>query len=215
MINQSLSFLIKCSQTGQVWLFNCPEGCQHILNQKRIKIHQIRHIILTNLEIDNLAGIIGLLSSLSLSCRVKTINIYGPPGLLHYLHFARKYSQTTFKYKLIIHIINHEYIDTSLSYLLYSQPVDNHKHSLLYIFLEKEKIGRFQIRKAQIYGIQPGPFYGFLKIQKKYLLPDGNIVSGKHFTHKHAKGLKLLYVPGEYTYRLPFELTSDFTHIVQ
>ena len=61
MIHKSISFLVKRSSMGIVWLFNCPEGCQHILIQKKIKLHQINNIFITSLDVKSIAGIIGLL----------------------------------------------------------------------------------------------------------------------------------------------------------
>nr|YP_009313415.1 Ribonuclease Z [Galaxaura rugosa]SCW21669.1 Ribonuclease Z [Galaxaura rugosa] len=194
MLNNSLSFLIKSSITAQVWLFNCPEGCQNILIQNQIKIQHINNIILTNLDIDNISGLMGLLSSLSLSCHIQHINIYGPPGIFEYLQLARKYSQTTFRYSLKIHIINYNKYQLNILHILHAKPQDIYKHTFMYSFIEKERVGRFQLYKANnIYKIEPGSIYAYLKHQKKCIMPDGLIVSGKYFTHEYMIGIKLLY----------------------
>nr|YP_009313207.1 Ribonuclease Z [Dichotomaria marginata]SCW21461.1 Ribonuclease Z [Dichotomaria marginata] len=215
MINNSLSFLIKCNLTTQVWLFNCPEGCQNTLVQNQIKIHQINNIILTSLEIDNISGIMGLLSSLSLSCRVQQVNIFGPPGIFQYLQLARKYSQTTFRYSLKIHIIHYGYLTINKHYLLYANPNDPYKHTFTYILLESEKIGRFQLYKAHnIYKLQAGPIYGQLKNHKRLIMPDGSIISGKYFTHQPTMGLKILYLKNLRAIRLSAEMLCKLTQLI-
>jgi ribonuclease Z len=214
MLHQSLSLLLKCSQTGIVWLFNCPEGSQHILIEKKIKIHQITHIILTNLDIKNLAGLMGLLSSLSLSSRVHKIHIYGPSGIFQYLQFSRKYSQTTFKYCLEIHIIQNEYVSFNSSHLIYSHTIKDRASEIEYIILEKEKIGRFKSTKAQLFKITPGGLYGDLKLQNRFLVPDGFIISGKYFTNDYSIGLKILYLVNQYCSRSSVELTLASTQII-
>ena len=150
----------------------------------------------------------GLLSSLSLSSRVKTINIYGPPGILQYLHFCRKYSQTTFKYSLNIYTTTYGYINTSTSYIVYALPIDWHGSQLIYNILEKEKIGRFQLKKAQIFEIARGPIYGHLKSQGRLLTPDGHIIMGKYFTNAYHIGLKITWLMQKYSYRFSSELIS-------
>nr|YP_010873088.1 Ribonuclease Z [Nemalion vermiculare]WGV34376.1 Ribonuclease Z [Nemalion vermiculare] len=216
MLNPNLNFLIRCHQTGQVWLFNCGEGCQNIIQQKKIKVSQINNIVITNLKIENLAGIMGLLASLSLTNNIyeKSLNMYGPPGLLHYLQFARKYSHTAFKYSLIIHIIEISSILKKFPYFFYFVHSSKWKHNLIPIFLESEKNGRFQSNKALLYGIESGPIYGCLKRHKKYLLPDGSIISGKYFTCSYAIGIKILYLRNTYGFRLTLELLSSFAHVV-
>lgn len=208
MLNQSLSFLIKCSQTGQVWLFNCPEGSQHNLIKRNIKINQITNIIITHLHIDTIAGLMGLLSSLSLSSRVHKISIYGPPGILHYLNFCRKYSQTTFKYSLDIHTITYGYLSNHISNIIYALPINNHNSQISYNIIEKEKIGRFKLEKAQIFQINRGPIYGYLKAQERLLTPDGHIVMGRYFTDTYHIGLKIIYLIEKYSCRLSHELTN-------
>lgn len=212
MINKSLSFLVKCSQTSTVWLFNCPEGTQHTLIHKRIKIHHITDIIITHLCIDNVAGLMGLLSSLSLSSRVQKINIYGPHGIFQYLHFCRKYSQTTFKYRLDIHTIEYGYIHHNISHITYAVPINPYNNKINYNIIEREKIGRFQLVKAQIFHIVPGPIYGYLKSQGRLLTPDGHIIFGKYFTDKYYMGLKIICLINKYNSRSSHELIQISEH---
>nr|YP_009313003.1 Ribonuclease Z [Dermonema virens]SCW21257.1 Ribonuclease Z [Dermonema virens] len=208
MVKTHSHLLIKCSQTGTVWLFNCPEGCQHLLAEHNIKIHQIEHIILTSLRTQDVGGVIGLLSSLSLSDRVQNINLYGPRGTLQYLNLARKYSHTTFHYNIIIHTYYYANIYTFSPFHLLIYPLDQTGYRYIYSFLENEKIGRFKSAKACLYGFKPGPLYGQLKRHKKYLLPDGTIISGRYFTQKYYPGVKLLCSIENYGYRVIHATTS-------
>lgn len=210
MLTQSLSFIIRCSQTGKVWLFNCPQGLQHTLIHKKIKIHQITHIIITDLSIDNIAGLMGLLSSLSLSSRVHKISIYGPEGIFQYLYFCRKYSQTTFKYSLEIHTIDYGYIQNNISNIIYAIPIHYYKNELYYGIIETEKLGRFKLDKASIFQITPGPCYGYLKSQGRLLTPDGHILCGKYFTNTYYLGVKIIYLVHKYSYRSSNELVNTF-----
>jgi ribonuclease Z len=207
MLNKSLSFLLKCSQTGVVWLFNCPEGCQHTLMQQRIKLNQITHIVITSLVIENLAGIIGLLSSLSLSSRLHTLVIYGPKGISHYLQFLRKYSQTTFRFCLDIHIIEQGFLDCNESYSIYAYPMDPAFTDFEYIIIENEKIGRFKPIKANRFQITSGPIYGKLKAQHRFVMPDGSIIAGKYFTDPYYIGLKIVYLINVHPTRSLIEYT--------
>nr|YP_009313619.1 Ribonuclease Z [Helminthocladia australis]SCW21873.1 Ribonuclease Z [Helminthocladia australis] len=209
VVKLSSHLLIKCSQTGQVWLFNCPEGCQHRLSEHKIKIHQIEHIILTSLRTQDISGIIGLLSSLSLNNRVRSINLYGPKGLLEYINLARKYSHTTFRYNLKIRTYYYTCIHKFFPFHLLIYPLDQSSYQSTCNFIEQEKIGRFRSSKARLYGLEPGPLYGNLKLHKKYLLPDGTVLSGKHFTQKYCMGIKLLCSIDNYGFRVIHEVSRN------
>nr|YP_009314230.1 Ribonuclease Z [Liagora harveyana]SCW22484.1 Ribonuclease Z [Liagora harveyana] len=212
MLNISSTFLIRCSQTGTVWLFNCPESCQQILNKSKININQIDHIIITDLKTETTSGLIGLLSSLSLNDRIQSIKIYGPPGLMAYITLARKYSKTTFKYHLDIYINRYTYIHQSNDFYLYFHPFNQFHTSLKYTFIEREQQGRLQASKARKYGIAAGPIYRYLKMHKKYILPDGTIITGTYFTNTYSKGAKVLCSLNRYGFRINYEIMTFTNH---
>lgn len=215
MINPLTSALLQCNQSDNIWLLNCPEGSQHTLIRQKIRIHQINNIILTNLNVENLAGLMGFLSSLSLNSRIHQINLYGPPGLSNYLKLARKYSQTTFKYNIAIYNLYYGYITSNFPYIIYSYPLDIKNQQCEYIILEKEQVGRFLLSKAKLFNLISGRFYGDLKRQNRFLTPDGNILSGKFFTGRRAIGLKILYLIQVYGYRSSIESVLYCTEVIK
>nr|YP_009293923.1 hypothetical protein Ahnf_126 [Ahnfeltia plicata]AOM65611.1 hypothetical protein Ahnf_126 [Ahnfeltia plicata]UAT97386.1 hypothetical protein Ahn.pli.Chile.pt_070 [Ahnfeltia plicata] len=202
----AISFVLKLRQQGDIWLFNCSEGCQHILTRKQIKISQISKIIITELHISNITGLLGLLSSLSLSSRIKTLHIYGPPGLEKYVEFGRKYSQTNFRYKLHIHKLSTGLIVNHPVYQIYSFANYLSHSQLEFLIISKEKIGKFNLDKAEYFNIIPGPLYGKLKIGNDFLLPDGSIISGGNFTGEYDLGYKISFILKLYYKRKSIEI---------
>ena len=162
-LSSSSSFIIKLKQLGDIWLFNCPEACQHILASKKIKINQISKIIITSNSIRNISGLLGLLSSISLNTKVNKIDVYGPIGLSRYIFFSRKYSQTSFRYKLDIHESREGLLVDSCYYSLYSFINNYYYHKFNYVILFTQKPGQFNSDKANQYKIPNGPLLGFLK----------------------------------------------------
>ena len=186
------SFFVKFSQSGDVWLFNCFESCQHVLSIKKIKISQIKKIIITDNSINNMSGLLGLLSSISLNTRTQRIDILGPLGLHYYLFGGRKYSQTNFRYKLYIYelsrslIINQFYSNFSV---LCNTNLESSKR---YVMLSSEYPGSLDSVKALNYGIPFGPYYGYLKLGKKFILPDGFIFCNQDFVSGYLLGYKFI-----------------------
>ena len=190
-------FALKINQSKEIWLFNCSEGCQFYCTQAKIKISQISKIIITELKVDNISGLIGLLSSLSLINRKKEIYIYGPIGINKYLSLVKKYSKTNFKYNLYIFTlttgkvinINTSYIYTFMSFIK--------QKSYDCLIMNDEKQIEFNLNKAETFQILSGPLYGELKKCYHFILPDGFILNGNKFTiiNKIGEKIVLLSIP--------------------
>lgn len=209
--NLKASFAVKLTNTKNIWIFNCHEACQHSLSLQNIKISQISKIILTDLNIDNISGLLGLLSSLSLTNRIKILHIYGPIGLNKYIEFGKKYVQTSFRYEVCIHALCTGLIIADNMYRLYIF-VDNLQFRAVLIF--KEKYGKFLLAKALNFNLISGPIYGYLKRGSNFLLPDGFIVDGYDFADYNDLGNKVAIFMTRYHTRCSIELTiiCQFLH---
>ena len=191
----STNFVIKVEPLGQIWLLNCSEGCQHILTRKRVKISQITKIIITDLKIDNINGLLGLLSTLNLNTRIENIDIYGPRGLADYIFLGRKYSQTNFHYVLSIYNFETSIIAHSSFYRIYAFKALSSMFLYNYSIVISEKPGRFDVLKAINYQVPLGPLYGYLKYGKDFILPDGTMIYGNSFINTYYLGNKVSFMP--------------------
>lgn len=198
------SFALKLGQTKNIWLVNCCEGCQHELIEKNIKISQISGIILTDLNADSIAGLLGLLSSLSLVNRKKILHIYGPPNLDRYISLIKKYAKTNFCYSLYLHIFQTKLLVEFDTYKLYAFV----KKNIEFIFLNKERNKTFQLSKAQLFRLIEGPLYGKLKQGMVFLLPDGFVIDGTNFVLYRYAGIKISFLSDLYINRQSIEISS-------
>ena len=183
------SMVIRLKQSGDIWLVNCFEGCQHLLAKKKVKISQIKKIIITDNNIHNFSGLLGLLSSISLKTQTNQIDIYGPENLYKYVFWGRKYSQTNFRYKLYIHTILNNLVIQQINCNIY---FFNHKCNIItYILLLSEIPGPFGLNNAIKYKIPFGPLYGYLKLGYHFILPDGFVMYSQNFLSGYYLGSKL------------------------
>nr|YP_009295870.1 hypothetical protein Schim_124 [Schimmelmannia schousboei]AOM64805.1 hypothetical protein Schim_124 [Schimmelmannia schousboei] len=189
------SFAIKLNYLKEIWIFNCNEGCQHYLIEKQIKINQISKIILTELTINHISGLLGLLSSLSLINRKKPLHIYSPCKLDNYLHLGKKYSHTNFCYRLYFHILHTNLTINHSNYQLY---VFSKYWQFDFIIITTEQYGQFKLNIAKKFHLKEGPLYGKLKKGFSFILPDGFILEGINFTNKNHAGYKISYISNKY-----------------
>lgn len=196
------SFVIKLFTFKDIWIFNCSEGCQfNVLNQN-FKISNLSKIILTDLNINNISGLLGFLSSLNLIGRVKSLHIYGPRELKYYLDLGKKYSHTNFSYTVYLHVLNTGLVINYCNYRVYSF-FYNKKYE--FIINQSEQNGTFFLSKAQSNYLIPGPLYGKLKKGSIFLLPDGFLLNGKNLTSFNTLGKEFCFFVSYYYNRNLFE----------
>nr|YP_009395915.1 ribonuclease Z [Dasya naccarioides]ARW65101.1 ribonuclease Z [Dasya naccarioides] len=173
------SFVVQFLTFKEIWIFNCYEGCQYLIANNNLKINNISKIIMTDLHIKNMSGLLGLLSSLNLIGRIKSLHIYGPKDLAYYLDLSKKYSHTNFNYIIYIHILTTGLIINYQKYRVYAF---NNNCKYEFLIIQSEKYGKFILDKAQNNYLLPGPLYGDLKKGLYFVLPDGVILNGNYFT---------------------------------
>nr|QCI07815.1 ribonuclease Z [Pleonosporium borreri] len=185
----SNSFILKLHNSKDLILFNCSESLQSYIITSYLKMNNLSTIIITNLDINNISGLLGLLSSLHSIGRIKELHIYGPKGLAAYLDLGKKYSHTNFRYMLYIHILSNGLIIDHFRYRMYTF-FDNYYFNL--ICITPEIAGTFQMGKAIKNYIFPSYLYSQLKKGNIFILPDGLILDGIQFINISSQGSKFM-----------------------
>ena len=183
-----MSFLIKLPTVKDTWLFNCSEGSQSNILQQSLKINNLSKIIIPNLHIFSVSGLLGLLSTLNLIGRIKSLHIYAPIELKYYLDLGKKYSKTNFNYVLYIHVLTTGLIVNQYGCRLYAV---NYKHCYEFYVVQSEQCGTFFLNKARNNNLLPGPLYGKLKKGFSFLMPDGFTLNGYILTSSNVLGSEL------------------------
>lgn len=187
----NVSVLMKLPSFKYIWLFNCSEGSQFNLLNQNFKINNLSKIIIPDLHISSISGLLGLLSTLNLMGRTKSLHIYAPLGLKYYLDLGKKYSKTNFSYILYIHILNTGLIINHQGYRIYAlRSHQNYSFSIV----QSEQYGTFYLDKAKRNYLWPGPLYGKLKKGYSFLFPDGFILNGCSCTSSNFLGFQLCFL---------------------
>nr|YP_009396932.1 ribonuclease Z [Spyridia filamentosa]ARW66118.1 ribonuclease Z [Spyridia filamentosa] len=196
------SFILKIIHSKDIWLFNCFEGCQYNLIFSGVKINQITTVIIADLNICNISGLPGLLSTLNLMNRNKILSIYGPKSLIQYLDLQKKYSRTNFGFTVYFYDLSAFFAINFPNYYMYS--FSKH-HSFEFIILESEKYSKFLINQALKFNLLPSPLYAQLKRGLIFIMPDGFILYGSYFTQFSYDGHRFFYTSNKYHDRQLFE----------
>lgn len=172
------------SHGDKLFLIDCGEGTQVMLRRMHIHFQRIRHIFISHLHGDHFYGLIGLISSMHLLGRTKSLHVYGPPMLKEIIELQLHASLTTLLYQLEFHptqseksevIFEDGHITVSSFPMLHRIPTTG--------FLFREKPYERRIRKDVI-GLLKIPVHLIPKIKAgdDYVAPDGTVHPNQSIT---------------------------------
>jgi len=203
------SLALRLPQRAEVWLFDCGEGTQHQLLRSDLKISQISRIFITHMHGDHIFGLMGLLASCGLAGNTDRIDIYGPAGLAEYLRASQKYSRTNLAFPLKVHPIQPGVVYEDQEFIVSCNPLKHRIPAFGYRVTEKDRPGRFNVKKATALGIPSGPLYGKLKNGETVTLPDGRQIKGTELCGEPEVGRKVVYCTDTVFCEQAIELAQD------
>ncbi len=126
----------------KLFLIDCAEGTQIRLADFNISKNKIDNILISHLHGDHIFGLPGLIGSMSMLSRKKPLNIFGPPGLEHFLNTAFEISDSYTGFDLNIHTIDTTkytkiYDDSNVE--VYSFPLQHRIPTAGYKIVEKDR----------------------------------------------------------------------------
>lgn len=181
---------------GDVFLFDCGEGTQLQLMRSGIKRGKIHSIFIGHLHGDHLYGINGLLSTLHLDNRETPIRVFGPEGLLNFLHAAFRTKNLRFNYPIQVREFPRGFKGRVLEekeFFVDAMPLDHSIFCLGWRFQEKDRPGVFNLEMAKEIGIPRGPLYGKLQSGAQVTLPDGRTVQPEEVLGPQRPGKSIAY----------------------
>lgn len=159
----------------KLFLIDCGEGTQVALRRMHIHFQRIKHIFISHLHGDHFYGLIGLISSMHLLGRTKTLHIYGPPKLKEILDLQLEASMTTLIYSLEFHPTQaekQEVIFEDEQLIISSFPMLHRIPTTGYLF--QEKAYERKLRKDVMEWLKvPVHLIPRLRAGEDYLAPDG------------------------------------------
>src|SRR3954471_23641743 len=91
-----------------LFLFDCGEGTQMQMNRYKVRRSRIQHIFISHLHGDHYFGLVGLLTSISMSDPKTPVHIFAPKDLEQIIKLQVMASDTVLPYDLFFHPIQRE-----------------------------------------------------------------------------------------------------------
>jgi ribonuclease Z len=185
--NRGLS-CICLEREGEILMFDAGEAAQISYLKSGLGWNKKMKIFVTHLHGDHCIGLLGLLQTMTMQHRTESLEIYGPRGIEEFISANIKVLNFGLSFSVIITIVEDGMIFDSKIYSVYACKA---KHSVItysYLFVEKDKPGRFDLEKAKSLAIPEGKLWNQLQngmeieIEGKTIYPEqvlGKKRSGK------------------------------------
>jgi len=168
----------------RLYLVDCGEGTQQQMLRFDVKASRIDHIFISHLHGDHYLGLVGLLSSMHLNGRKKTLKLFGPPQLKEIIDLQLKYSDTVLQYPIDFIFTNADKAEVILDttdITVETIPLDHRIACTGFLFKQKKRLKK--IIKEKIIELNiPIQHYSDIKKGADYVAADGTVYKNADIT---------------------------------
>ncbi len=183
---------------GDVHLFDCGENAQMRMLQAGLKRSKIENIFISHFDVDHFSGLIGLISTLQLQRRDKTLTIVGPKGIKEYVEWNLKFAGVDLNYDLNFKEVEEGFEEERVvdhdEYYVEARPLNHTKFCIGYRFQEKDSPGKVDAEKAEKMGITKDEQFKALKAGEDVELEDGTIIKSYDIVGHPRPGDSFAYI---------------------
>ena len=175
--NRGLS-CICLEREGEILMFDAGEAAQISYLKSGLGWNKKMKIFVTHLHGDHCIGLLGLLQTMTMQHRTEALEIYGPSGIEEFISANIKVLNFGLSFSVIITIVEDGIVFDSKIYSIYACKANHSVTTYSYLFVEKDKPGRFDIEKAKALVIPEGKLWNQLqngieiKIEGRIILPE-------------------------------------------
>jgi ribonuclease Z len=188
--NRGLSS-IALVRGAELLLFDAGEGMQRNFIKAGLGTNRKMKIFITHMHADHCIGILGLLQTMGLQGREKSVDIYGEPRLEEFLRENMRIINFRLTFDIIVRkiekggvVVREKDYQVSCCETLHSVP------SFAYCLEEFDRPGTFDISEAKRLGIPEGELYGKLQ-HGQNIIYEGKTIRSAQVVGPPRKGRKI------------------------
>lgn len=186
---------------GEWILCDCGEATQIQIMRAGLHTSRLTAVFITHLHGDHLNGLAGLLSTMALDRRQKSLTLVGPPGLRDYLELLGRLKILSTGYSIEVREFGPggfkagepATVFHNSDYRVLSLPLDHRIFALGYRVQENPRPGRFDVERARRLGVPEGPLFGRLQSGHSVVLADGRMVAPDDVLGPERPGKAIAY----------------------
>jgi ribonuclease Z len=201
------SVVIQCPK--EQWMFDCGENSQRQMMQTKVSFHKKLKVFLTHLHGDHVLGLPGILQTMALMDRKKSVEIYAPKGIKDFLVYTKETLNFGLTFPVEINeIFTEGVIVDEKEYSIFAVKSNHSIPGFCYAFTEKPRPGKFYPKKAKALGVPVGELWSKLQAGQEIKLADGKFVKPSDVMGPPREGRKIVYTGDT----KPFEAFASFAN---
>jgi ribonuclease Z len=181
---------ICLERDGEILMFDAGESAQISYMKSGLGWNKKMKIFVTHLHGDHCVGILGLLQTMSMQNRTETLEIFGPSGIDEFIAANIKVLNFGLSFPVLINIIKDEKIIDNEKFSIYTCKANHSVTAYSYLFEEKDKPGRFNVKKAKELGVPEGVLWNKLQNGTE-VNNNGNIIKPEQVLGEKRPGMKV------------------------
>jgi ribonuclease Z len=183
------SIVIK--RGNELLLFDAGEGMQRNFIRAQLGMNKRMKIFITHMHADHCVGLLGLLQTMSLHRRTRTVDIYGQGKLAEFLGENMRIVNFGLLFDINMHIIDCAgVVVKEKEYQITCCEASHTVHSFSYCLTEFSRPGIFNINKAKRYRIPEGNLYSRLQ-HGQDIIYKGQLIRSSQMTGPERVGRKI------------------------
>jgi len=185
------SVVIK--RKGELIFFDCGEGTQRQMLSAKIGFCKKTKIFISHLHGDHIFGILGLMQTMALLNRNKSLQIYGPKGIREFIEAGMHTTNFGDCYVVEVFEVESGLVCEEKEYKVYATWADHVQPNLSYALVEDPRPGRFHPERAKALRIPQGKMWSRLQHGETITLSNGKKVKPEDVLDPKRPGRKIVY----------------------
>ena len=155
---------------GEILMFDAGEATQMAYMRSGLGWNKKMKLFVTHLHGDHCIGVLGLLQTMSMQKRTKTLEIFGPKGVKEFIDNSIKILGFGLSFDAPITVVEEGTIFENEKFSIDACQADHSVTAFAYLFKEKDKPGRFNAEKAHELKVPKGRLWNRLQNGQKVVV---------------------------------------------
>ncbi len=182
---------IAVKRGAEILLFDAGECVQRAMINAGLGLNRPMKIFITHLHGDHCVGLLGLLQSMSMAQRDKSLTIYGPRGLQGFIKSNIKALGFDLTFNLQMKNVRQKVVEEP-EYTVYACRAEHPPFAYAYLLEEKPRPGVFYPEAAKSLGIPEGRLWSILQ-RGEAINFQGRLITPEQVTGPRRRGRKIGY----------------------
>jgi ribonuclease Z len=170
---------IAITRDGQVTLMDCGEGAQSRFVKFGIGLNKEMLVLITHLHGDHVNGLLGLLQTMSMSQRIRTLTIVAPGQLFEWLKVTKRVLHIGLSFQVLMVPVRTGVVFRGKDFRIRAARADHSIEAWSYVFEELPRPGVFDPKKALALGIPEGRKWSSLQRGRSVVVKGTKFLPGQ------------------------------------